>query len=106
MCTADVNFQKSAREYRAEKQGYWTGEKFMENIKDAVRIAKFKHANNKHTVVFIFDQSSCHRAFSEDALNSVRMNVMPGGKQPAMHDTEWGGERCKKWWILKVFLRE
>ena len=94
-CAVDAKFPKSARvllEYGADKQGYWTGEKFMENVKDAVRIAKFKYDSNKHTVVFIFDQSSCHRAFSEDALNSARMNVKPGGKQPAMHDTVWRGQ--------------
>ena len=89
-CARDAKFPKSARvllEYGAEKQGYWTGEKFMENVKEAVRIAKFKYNNNKHSIVFIFDQSSCHRAFSEGALNSARMNVKPGGKQPAMCDT-------------------
>ena len=35
----DTDFPKTAcalLEYGAEKEGYWTGEKFMENVKDAV----------------------------------------------------------------------
>jgi len=36
---------------------------------------------------FIFDQSSAHGAFAKDALNAKEMNVQPGGKQRAMHDT-------------------
>ena len=36
---------------------------------------------------FVFDQSSAHGAFAKDALNAKDMNVRPGGKQRAMHDT-------------------
>ena len=43
-------------------------EKFMANVKDAAKIAKFKYRSDKHTVMCIFDQSSCHHAFSDDAL--------------------------------------
>ena len=41
--------------------------------------------------MFIFDQSSCHRAFGVDALNVNRMNVCLGGIQLAVSDTMWGG---------------
>ena len=41
--------------------------------------------------MFIFDQSSCHKAYADDALNASRMNVHPGGKQPCMRDTVWAG---------------
>jgi hypothetical protein len=62
-CAQDSSFPQTPRvlfEYGADKQGYWTGEKFMANVKDAVKIAKFKYNTTKHTLVFIFDQSSCH----------------------------------------------
>lgn len=39
----------------------------------------------QYNLVWIFDQSSGHNAFSEDALVASHMNVKPGGKQPAMH---------------------
>ena len=34
----------------------------------------------------MFDQSSCHRAYADDALNVQRMNVRPGGTQSEMRD--------------------
>ena len=37
--------------------------------------------------VFIFDCSSAHEAFADDALIAHKMNKSPGGKQPKMHDT-------------------
>jgi hypothetical protein len=37
----------------------------------------------------IFDCSSNHQAFADDALVVSRMNVNPGGKQPSMHDTKF-----------------
>ena len=36
---------------------------------------------------FVFDQSSVHRAFAKDVLNAKEMNVKPGGKQRAIHNT-------------------
>ena len=92
----DPSFPKQARallEYGADRDGYWTGDKFMANIKDAARIAEFKYPSDRFTVVWLFDHSSCHRAFADDALNAKRMNVRPGGMQPKMRDTTWAGRR-------------
>ena len=88
------NFPKSARvllEYGGDKEGYWSAEKFMANVKDAADIADFLYPTELHTIVWLFDQSSCHRAFSDTALNVRRMNVRPGGAQPCMRDTVWAG---------------
>ena len=74
-------------EYGADKEGYWNSEQFMANVADAVAIAEFKYPPQKNTIVFIFDQSSCHKAYTEDALNTSRMNVHPGGIQPCMRGT-------------------
>ena len=93
--TTDPDFPKTARvllEYGVDKEGYWTSEKFMVNIEVAARIAEFKYPSDKHTIVWLFDQSSCHRAFAEDALNAKVMNVRPGGVQPRMRDTMWAGK--------------
>ena len=92
--TADPQMVQMARallEYGAEREGYWTSEKFMANIKNAAKIAMHKYPASSYTVCWIFDQSSCHRAFAEDALNAKRMNVRPGGAQPKMRDTVWAG---------------
>ena len=93
--SSDPEFPVEARallEYGAEREGYWTGDKFMKNVEDAARIAEFKYPNDKYTVVWLFDHSSCHRAFSDDALNPKKMNVRPGGRQPRMRDTTWAGQ--------------
>lgn len=58
-----------------------------------MKIAALKYPTLTHNVVFIFDQSSNHCAFSDDALNAKRMNVKPGGKQPVMRSTTWNGQR-------------
>ena len=58
---------------------------------------------DKNTIIFVFDQSSCHHALSEDALNAKTMNV----KWEISHvwGTLCGLEGHRKWWIDKVFLR-
>ena len=50
----------------------------------------------------IFDQSSCHKAMAENALDVLKMNVGPGGKQPKMHDTVWAGEVQKMCYNLGI----
>ena len=88
----EPDFPKSARvlfEYGAEKEGYWTGVKFMHNVKNAVKIAEHIYPPATHTIIWLFDQSSCHKAFAEDALHVRHMNVFPGG-QSQMHGTMWG----------------
>ena len=43
----------------------------------------FLHSD-QYNLCWIFDQSSGHNAFADDALVASRMNVRPGGKQPVM----------------------
>ena len=90
----DPSFPTTARatlEYGAGKGGYWDSDKFQNNVKVAIKIAKFKYPMDKYTVVFIFDSSSCHRAYAPDSLNTRTMNVKPGGAQPPLRDTVWNG---------------
>ena len=89
----EPDFPKSARvlfKYGAEKEGYWTGDKFMNNVKNAVKIAEHIYPLATHTIIWLFDQSSCHKALAEDSVNVRRMNVFPGGAQSRMHDMMWG----------------
>ena len=53
---------RSARtllEYGAERDGYWTGVQFMEQMKKACDIADITYPSNSHTVVFVLYQSRC-----------------------------------------------
>ena len=59
----------------------------------AATIAELKYPREKgFRLYFIFDHSSCHGTFADDALCASKMNLKPGGKQPKMHDTYWKGK--------------
>ncbi len=60
-----------------------------EEREDAARIIELKYPSEKYTIAWLFDHSSCHRAFADDALNAKKMNVQPGGKQPKKRGTTW-----------------
>ena len=46
-----------------------------------MKIMEFVYSMDTHTIEQVFDQSSCHRAFAEDALNVQKMNVMEYQKE-------------------------
>ena len=83
--TKHPNIRKYAREfleYGENKEGYWTRDKFVAQMKRAVVIAEIKYPKEdgwRH--VWVFDHSSCHAAMADDALDVNKMNVRPGGKQ-------------------------
>ena len=66
----DPSIRKHARqllEYGEAREGYWTTEKFMGQIKEAAKIADTKYPREEGwRVVWIFDHSSCHAAMPED----------------------------------------
>ena len=98
--------------YGVADEGYWDNENFIKQVKVAAQIAEVKFPAESHNLLFIFDQSSGHTAFPMDALNVNRMNVKPGGQQPAMHDTVWNGKVKKMVYAdgtpkgMKAVLRE
>ena len=79
---ANPSLPKSARaflEYGAEREGYWTGEKFLTQVKNACDIAEVKYPQHQHTLVFVFDQSSCHTKYDDQALLTKNILVKGGG---------------------------
>ena len=97
-------FWREARElleYGESKDGYWTSERFLKQMDEAVKIADIKYPRSEgYRVNWLFDHSSCHNAYSEDALNATHMNAKPGGKQPCMRDTVWKGK--VQWMVLSL----
>ena len=73
-------------EYGAEKE-YWTSDRFMEQMKNAAVIADVKYRAT-HTIVWLFDQSSCHKKYADDASKIL---VKDGGPWK-VKDTIWGGD--------------
>ena len=61
----------------------------------AIKIAEFKYPATDNTIVFLFDQSSGHCAFANDAFIAHKMDVSDGGKQPYLRDTMWDGKPQK-----------
>ena len=80
-------------EYGESKEGYWTSEKFLVQLKEAVKIAEAKEDGWR--IVWIFDHSCCHSAMPDDTLDVSKMNVNPGGKQRVMRGGWWGGKSQK-----------
>ena len=79
-------------EYGESKEGYWTRDKFIAQMKKAIAIVEFKYPKSsgwRH--VCIFNHSSCHSAMADDAIDVNHMNIKPGGKQRIMHDTAYNG---------------
>ena len=64
----------------------------MAQMVKAVKITAHKYSKTEHTLGWIFDQSSCHKALVPDALNVNKMNVIPGGAQAKLRDTVWAGK--------------
>lgn len=59
----------------------------------AVKIADTKYPKDKgYQVAWVFDNSSCHNAYSENALVAANMNAKPGGEQSHLRDTKWNGK--------------
>ena len=63
----------------------------MAQMTDVIKIVKIKYLRELYDVFWFFDHSSGHTAFADNALNANKMNVHPGGAQPKMRDTIWGG---------------
>ena len=76
-------------EYGKNHEGYWTGEHLAKQLKDKA-IDAFEAAHAPGTLgVFIFDNSSGHSVYADDALVSCRMNLGPGGKNVPMMRDGW-----------------
>ena len=84
------NVKKEAHfllKYGADSEDCQDSNKFMQQVKQAVEIAEFKYPSEQYNLLFLFDQSSGHTAYDDDALIVSRMNVKPDGCQPKMRDT-------------------
>ena len=63
----NIKINQEAREllnYGAAGQGYWTDERYLAQVTSAMAIAEFKYPKDLNTLVWLFDQSSCHCAYS------------------------------------------
>ena len=85
----DKNFPRYSRKVLqiGKKEGYWDNDQFILQVKKASRIASFKYLKDSHTIIWIFDQSSNHRAYSKVALIASRTKVKTGPFKWKMRST-------------------
>ena len=89
----------------AEYEGYWDSEKFLNQVEHSITIAEIKYPKELHSLVFLFDQSSGHTAFSDDALNVIRMNV-DQVELKLYYVTQFGIAGHKGWFSVMALLKE
>ena len=96
-------FSRRSIEYGGNRDGYWTSERFLVQLKDCVKSVECKYPREQgYKVIWIFDHSSCHGAYVEDALLASRMT---GGKQAKLRDTVWEG-RVQRMVLMLVYQRD
>jgi hypothetical protein len=64
---------------------WWDLTQLIEQVKITIKIFDISHPDC--IGVFVFDRSSAHEGFAEDALNINNMNMNPGGKQRKLRNT-------------------
>lgn len=92
-------------EYGDSREGYWTSEKFMIQVKQACEITEVKYPKNDGwQFVWVFDQSSCHKAMAPAALDASKMNVNREKNNPLCMIQ--CGRKCPEVVLILVFLKQ
>ena len=73
-----------------DHNGYWTSQHVLAQCRNAVRVFEVKHPGK--VGLFLFDNSTGHNAFAEDALIAHHMGYRPGGNQPHLRPGTWEGK--------------
>ena len=64
---------------------WWDLTQLIKQVKNVLSIFEYTHPGC--VSIFVFDRSSTHEGFAEDALNTNAINVHPRWKQKKMHDS-------------------
>ena len=66
---------------------YWNSEMLAEQtLKVAVPLFELAFPSDQFQGLFLFDNATSHKIMAPDALDTRKMNLGPGGKQPVMRD--------------------
>lgn len=84
----------------ASFEGYWKSEHMHDQLQNTV-IPLFKQLHPNMMAVFLFDQSSNHKAFAEDALVAAKMNMNP--IEIKNDDSPQGKFRDQSFYVFKNF---
>lgn len=82
---------QEARLYlETQKEGYFNNDHLLQQVEHTIDIFEKIHQNTQG--LFLFDNAPSHKKQADDSLNVEKMNVNPGGVQPAMRSTMWDGK--------------
>ncbi len=73
-----------------QKEGYFNNDHLLHQVERTIDI--FERVHPEAQGIFLFDNAPSHKKLADDALNVDKMNVHPGGMQPAMRSTTWEGQ--------------
>ena len=65
--------------------GWWNNDLVLAQIDRCIPIFEEQHPGCQG--LFLFDNSTGHNAYADDALLAHKMGYLPGGKQPLMRET-------------------
>ncbi len=92
-------------DYGRNREGYWCARHMLRHIDEFLDVLEYVFPDFQNLLVF--DNSSGHGAFAEDALLSQRASKGWGGRQPKMRDTKWVDSSGNTQLTFKVvFLRK
>ena len=64
---------------------WWDLNQLIDQLKHTIKV--FEHTHPDSVGIFVFDRSSAHEGFAQNALNVHNMNVNPGNNQRRLRDT-------------------
>ena len=77
-----------ARKITYPRKGFdtwWDLSQLINQLRHTIRVFNYTHPDQ--VAIFVWDRSSAHEGFAENALNVHNMNVNPGKKQRKLRDT-------------------
>ena len=72
------------------EDGYYNHQMCLDDFRKASYIVKKRTGKRS---IFVTDHSPIHKCMGPDSLDASKMNKGPGGSQPKMRDTVYGGVR-------------
>ena len=93
-------------EYGDKAEGWWKGEDVVKQVLDMAIPVFEKEFGRECRACFMFDNSTNHGVFANDALVAQRMNWNSGGKQPVMRDGWIRGDENGSVMVRQVMYEE
>ena len=79
-------------EYGANRDGYWNSSHMVCQMENCADVLKVKFPSDKFDIELILDHSQGHDRLRPDGLSVTNMNLLFGGHQPKMRDSELTSE--------------